>query len=126
MSLKPCILCGEPSPRSRCPDHQNHKSSAGRHAVHLNNTRWKKLSRKLRRMQPFCSTCGAREDLTVDHIVPLTERPDLAYDLDNLDILCRSCNSAKDAHLGGWGKRAGQPPEGKAQGAMNTTTEVVT
>lgn len=117
---RPCLVCGEPSAESRCPDHRVHKTHTGRHAVHTNTTRWKKLSRKLRRMQPFCSTCGARDDLTVDHKVPLTERPDLAYDLANLDVLCRSCNSAKDAHLGGWAKAAGQPPEGKAQRPLHT------
>ena len=90
---KPCLVCGEPSDRSRCPEHQNHKSSAGRHAVHLNTTRWKKLSRKLRRMQPFCSTCGAREDLTVDHIVPVSKGGKSTF--GNQVAACKSCNGFK-------------------------------
>ncbi|WP_448221201.1 HNH endonuclease [Gordonia iterans] len=122
--MKPCLICGEPSPGSRCADHQIRKP-AGRHAVHLNRTRWKKLSRKLRSMQPWCSACGATNDLTVDHKIPLVERPDLAYDVNNLDVLCRSCNGAKDAHLGGHPKTAGQPPEGKARRRMNVTMDVV-
>ena len=119
--MKPCLTCGEPSDRSRCPEHRldDHPNRDRKH-LHNNTTRWKKLSRRLRRMQPWCSTCGATDDLTVDHIVPLTQRPDLAYELTNLDILCRSCNGAKDGHLGGWGKRAGQPPEGKASSALHT------
>ncbi|WP_376740516.1 HNH endonuclease signature motif containing protein [Gordonia paraffinivorans] len=74
-------------------------------------------------MQPFCSTCGAREDLTVDHKIPLTERPDLAYDLDNLDVLCRSCNSAKAdraSDLGVYPSTSPTPPEGKAQNPLHT------
>ncbi|WP_226995885.1 HNH endonuclease [Gordonia phthalatica] len=70
-------------------------------------------------MQAFCSACGATEDLTVDHIQPLHLRPDLAYTLTNLDVLCRSCNGAKDADLGRRTKSPGQPPHVKAQKALH-------
>lgn len=47
----------------------------------------------------ICSNCGKRinvpNDLTVDHIKPRSKYPNLSYDINNLTILCRSCNSMK-------------------------------
>lgn len=45
-----------------------------------------------------CCSCGRRPDdddvdLTVDHVIPLAS--DGSDDLDNLQTLCRSCNSRK-------------------------------
>ena len=40
-----------------------------------------------------CRGCGGRRDLTVDHIVPESRGGTLA--LENLQTLCRSCNSRK-------------------------------
>jgi 5-methylcytosine-specific restriction enzyme A len=61
--------------------------------------RWRKLSERARRLQPWCSWCGATDDLTTDHRVPLaaggTRRPTLADVL----VLCRPCNSRKGARL---------------------------
>jgi len=31
----------------------------------------------------------------VDHIEELSDRPDLAYDIDNLQLLCRACHVQK-------------------------------
>lgn len=43
-----------------------------------------------------CEWCGATEDLTADHIVPLAEGGD-PWSLDNGRCLCRPCNSRKGA-----------------------------
>lgn len=40
-----------------------------------------------------CSICDCQDDLTIDHIVPLSRGG--TDDLDNLRLLCRSCNSSK-------------------------------
>jgi 5-methylcytosine-specific restriction endonuclease McrA len=40
-----------------------------------------------------CVNCGSHIDLTVDHIVPESKGGTL--DMDNLQTLCRSCNSRK-------------------------------
>jgi 5-methylcytosine-specific restriction endonuclease McrA len=49
----------------------------------------------------ICQECGRRIDtefdLTVDHIKPRSKFPDQALDESNLRVLCRSCNSKKDA-----------------------------
>ena len=42
-----------------------------------------------------CAYCGTLEDLTLDHIKPL--RTTGNNDLDNFQILCRSCNRKKGA-----------------------------
>ena len=44
-----------------------------------------------------CRHCGATEHLRVDHIYP--ERHGGTLDMDNLQTLCRSCNSRKGARL---------------------------
>lgn len=94
MTLKPCLECGEPADGTRCPDHPAPDRSSRKHLHIWRSRRWTRLSKRLRRMQPWCSTCGSRDDLTVDHRVPLNRGGD-PFDLDNLDVLCRPCNSAK-------------------------------
>lgn len=45
----------------------------------------------------ICQHCGARQYLSIDHIVPESRGGTLA--LDNLQTLCKSCNSSKgDRH----------------------------
>ncbi|HCF2189380.1 TPA: HNH endonuclease [Pseudomonas aeruginosa] len=40
-----------------------------------------------------CLSCGSRDKLSIDHIVPLAKGGDNGF--DNLQTLCKSCNSAK-------------------------------
>jgi 5-methylcytosine-specific restriction endonuclease McrA len=42
-----------------------------------------------------CKKCGSRQFLSVDHIFPEVKGGTL--DMDNLQTLCKSCNSAKGA-----------------------------
>lgn len=44
-----------------------------------------------------CVFCGATEDLTLDHILPISKGG--GNELSNLQTLCRSCNSRKGARL---------------------------
>ena len=46
-------------------------------------------------MQPWCTDCSTTSDLTVDHIVPKSEAPELVYEMANLAVRCRSCNSKR-------------------------------
>ena len=43
----------------------------------------------------ICAHCGVTENLTIDHIIPLAKGG--TNDLDNLQPLCKSCNSSKGA-----------------------------
>lgn len=64
--------------------------------------RWQQLSKKARRLQPFCTDCGSPDDLTADH----TERAWQRYDagktvrLQDIDVVCRTCNSERGAARG--------------------------
>lgn len=49
-----------------------------------------------------CMSCGlsqgfskGNDEIQVDHVLPQSKYPDLAYDLDNLQILCKKCNHEK-------------------------------
>lgn len=65
-------------------------------------TRSNSINLKLKAFKTYgnrCHCCGASgEDgavLTIDHIKPVRDFPELANDIDNIQILCASCNRAK-------------------------------
>lgn len=119
VTMKPCLVCGEVTDKARCPVHQLPDLRARDRVTRENGARWKRLSARLRRRQPFCSVCGTPDDLTVDHVKPLEHGGD-PYDETNLDVLCRSHNASKGAT---WGDEvAGQPSPtpGKAESATHT------
>lgn len=45
-----------------------------------------------------CLKCGSVEVVNIDHIKPKSKYPKLAWDIDNLQVLCRRCNLRKSAH----------------------------
>jgi 5-methylcytosine-specific restriction endonuclease McrA len=55
----------------------------------------------LRTSAQICAKCGRSTMLTLDHIIPrqlllmLGRDPDREYDKDNLQVLCRPCNTFK-------------------------------
>lgn len=58
--------------------------------------RWPALRQQaLRRDGYQCVQCGARAGLEVDHVKPVRDAPDLAFDLDNLQVLCKRHHSQK-------------------------------
>lgn len=61
---------------------------------------WKKIRKQIiKSSDSICSNCGKNitksSDITIDHIKPRSKYPHLSYDLNNLTILCRECNSRK-------------------------------
>tara|TARA_B100000614_G_scaffold235507_1_gene232309 strand:+ start:281 stop:541 length:261 start_codon:yes stop_codon:yes gene_type:complete len=42
-----------------------------------------------------CVQCGSRHRLEVDHVRPVRDRPDLAFELTNLQTVCASCHTRK-------------------------------
>lgn len=63
---------------------------------------WKVLRKAvIRELGRTCQVCGKRRladaDLTVDHVLPRSKYPELALKRENLQVLCKSCNSVKGA-----------------------------
>lgn len=57
---------------------------------------WNKLKKLIfEKYGKVCLKCGSTEHISLDHIKPYSIYPELAVDLDNLQPLCRSCNSSK-------------------------------
>lgn len=42
-----------------------------------------------------CDKCGSKENLEIDHIVPISVDETLAFDMSNLQVLCSVCHRAK-------------------------------
>lgn len=100
---RPCLKCGALSPGSYCRPCNAERIRARQQCRGTTKqlgygSAWKRLSVKARRLQPFCSTCGASDDLTTDHITPLARSDRAApVTIDAVQILCRSCNARKGA-----------------------------
>jgi 5-methylcytosine-specific restriction endonuclease McrA len=94
MTLRPCLDCGGPCTGTRCPDCRppDTKASARDRGY---RTAWDKLSRRARKLQPWCTSCGAVDDLTLDHIIPISVEPELALAVENGQVLCRPCNGRR-------------------------------
>lgn len=97
--MRPCLRCGAPSEGARCPEHtqpRRHALSATRRGY---DTAWAKLSKRARRLQPFCTDCGTTTDLTADHTEEAWARRErgLPIRLTDVTVVCRSCNSRRGA-----------------------------
>jgi 5-methylcytosine-specific restriction endonuclease McrA len=60
--------------------------------------RWTNLRNKWLRSFPVCARCGMPGE-EVHHVIARAQRPDLMYDLNNLQTLCKKC------HLGVHGEK---------------------
>ena len=62
-----------------------------------NTARWQKLRRWQLQSYPLCRYCleiGKTAAATIpDHIVPVAQAPERAFDPDNLQPLCESCHN---------------------------------
>ena len=68
----------------------------------MSDSKWRALRQRIfERDNHECQYCGASDDLTCDHIVPLMRGG--TNDNENLNTACRSCNSSKgDKMLNEW------------------------
>ncbi|WP_370302489.1 HNH endonuclease [Pseudooceanicola sp.] len=58
--------------------------------------RWPAYRLMAKRRDSFmCVKCGSRYRLEVDHIEPVRDAPEKAFDMDNLQTLCGRCHGAK-------------------------------
>lgn len=117
MTLTACLDCGEPCESTRCdycrpaqerlhrqgrPDRKSSPESRGY------DSRWKKLSKRARELQPWCTDCGTTDDLQSDHSTEAWERKaaGLSLRLADVEVVCGPCNRARGA------QRPNQTPQG--------------
>jgi 5-methylcytosine-specific restriction enzyme A len=114
MTAVPCLTCGEPCAGPRCPQHTTDPKPGARARGY--GAQWDRLSKRARRMQPWCSTCGATEGLQADHSVMAWHRVamGLPVRLEDVDVLCGPWNRARGAARGHAVTR-GDAPNGDRQ-----------
>lgn len=60
----------------------------------LQTARWQRVRRRaLVRDLYQCQKCGYRQNLEVHHVQRVADYPELAFDVDNLLTLCRTCHT---------------------------------
>src|SRR5215203_1387778 len=105
MTMKPCADCGALTEGhgSRCADccEPAPKPSArarGYDAAH------DRLSKRARKLQPFCLDCGSRDDLQLHHKPEAWQRKEAGkiIRLEDTEVLCGDCNR-KRGPARGWG-----------------------
>lgn len=114
--VRPCIRCGEPTDRgSRCPAHQRPRPHQPPPEQRGYDQAWRKLSRQARQLQPYCSTCGSNQRLSVDHSPAAWAKVERGGKLTLADfaagllsVECLPCNIAKGHARGSDVHRAGQ------------------
>lgn len=121
MTLRPCLDCGEPTEGPRCPEHTlDTKPDATARGY---DAAWKRLSKRARRLQPFCSQCGSTEDLQTDHTPEAWARKAAGKSIRLLDVrvLCGPCNRDAGAARGNAVTRGDTPtdPEGHPGGRQS-------
>jgi len=63
------------------------------------NRSWQKLRNQMFRLYGrACMRCGCTHgEMHIDHIKPWSKAPELRYDPENLQVLCRACHAWKEA-----------------------------
>jgi 5-methylcytosine-specific restriction protein A len=125
-ALKPCkqFGCTGLVKSGYCPKHEKNNSSLRQrreydrernqqdHRAIYKTARWSRLRQMKLRQDPFCELadlCVKRTGhpapaTVVDHIEGTAERPDLAYDMDNLRSACKPCHDSRTARDQGFAK----------------------
>ncbi|VBA62108.1 hypothetical protein LAUMK41_05495 [Mycobacterium attenuatum] len=100
MTLHPCLVCGEPCSGPRCTTHTVDTQPAANARGY--DWAWTKLSKRARKLQPFCIDCGATTDLHADHSPEAWARKaaGLPIRLKDIDVVCRLCNVRRGAARG--------------------------
>lgn len=102
-SVYPCA--GEAEVKGKCRRHaaeaeaERNRGRARELSVYR-SARWRRLRRRILTERPWCAWPRCHEAATdVDHIITIAERPDLAWDEDNLQPLCHRHHSHKTATI---------------------------
>lgn len=103
-----CPECSEVFARddtyARCPrchpsrgTRPGHRLFKGTPSSRGYDSRWRRLSERARKAQPWCLDCGSPYDLTADHSPEAWTRHELGLPLRlvDVDVVCRRCNSER-------------------------------
>ncbi|GAA2184691.1 hypothetical protein GCM10009785_33620 [Brooklawnia cerclae] len=110
MTLKPCLTCGALTEGARC---QLHTDTSRPSRARGYDTRWDKLSRRARQLQPWCTDCGRTDDLQLDHLPGAWERVAAHLPLRlgaDVEVVCGPCNRARGAARGDQPRGVGVKP----------------
>lgn len=127
MTLRPCLSCGTPAPGTRCEEHTpqpwQHREASARARGY--DTAFDKLSRRARRLQPFCSDAQLSPcsgPLTTDHLPSAWERKAARkrLRLADVDVVCAGHNEARGSSRPG-SARAETHGRGPVQGSPGPT-----
>ena len=99
--LGPCVVkgcAGKAEKHGKCPRHyaewiRGYEITRGTRQERGYDEKWMRLRAVALKTQPYCGVCHTTEDLTVDHIVPLSNGG--TSTIDNCQVLCRVHNSKK-------------------------------
>jgi 5-methylcytosine-specific restriction enzyme A len=99
MTMTACLDCGQPCAGPRCPEHTTVVDTKPTAHARGYDASWTRLSKRARRLQPFCTDCGATEDLQCDHTPEAWERKAAGkrIRLQDIDVVCGPCNRARGA-----------------------------
>lgn len=98
MTMRTCLDCGTPCHGPRCADHDT-KGTATQRGY---DAAWDRLSRRARRLQPWCTDCGSTERLEGDHSPEAwaAKAAGKPIKLTMIDVVCGRCNIARGAARG--------------------------
>jgi len=115
MTLTACLECGEPCTGPRCTEHTTDLKAPATDRGY--DHAWTKLSKRARRLQPFCLTCGSTEDLQTDHTPEAWARKaaGLPIRLQDVQVLCGPCNRDAGAARGPQATRGPTPTAGRCR-----------
>lgn len=114
MTLTTCLDCGQPCDGPRCTEHTR-KGTATQRGY---DAAWDRLSRRARRLQPFCTDCGATEGLQLDHQPSAWERKAKGLRIrlgTDAEVVCGPCNIARGAARGSTATRGMDPAAASAR-----------
>ena len=101
---RPCLTCGIPTTRTRCPEHTRAKyreRQATRPLFEVQlyaSADWRRLADAVVEAADRCHWCGTSRlvvPLTADHVLTVRNRPDLALEPGNVVAACRSCQNIR-------------------------------
>ncbi len=123
MTLRPCLTCGEPTGSTRCAEHTPTRNRATAEARGY-DTAWRNLSRRARKLQPFCTDCGSTESLSLDHSEEAWARKAAGkvIRLQDVTVLCGGCNTRRGSsrRTGVGARKSSATPAGEAKSRLLT------